>query len=343
MAAHNKRPALRFTGFHEDWEERTLGEIAEHITEKNIAIQVEETFTNSAELGIVSQKDFFDHSISNFNNLYRYYIVKSNDFIYNPRISNNAPVGPVNINKLNKTGVVSPLYTVFRNHALNNNFLEWYFKSSKWHGFMQFNGDTGARSDRFSIKDNIFFRMPISYPISKEQKFIGKLFAKIHYILTQQEKLYTTLINLKDAMLEKMFPQNGAAVPEIRFADFSTPWKRRNFGDIFTFLSHTPFTREELNYQKGTIKCIHYGDILISFGNIFSPKKDIAPYINTPLKTSTKTNSLTDGDIVFTDAAEDTMVGKCIELSDMDGESIISGLHTIPCRPQYSFSPFFLG
>ena len=161
------------------WEQRKLCDIAVKVTEKNVNTNIIETFTNSAEFGIVSQRDYFDHDISNFDNLSGYYIVQNDDFVYNPRISVTAPVGPINRNKLSRKGVMSPLYTVFRVKNIDCTFLEWYFKSEYWHGFMRFNGDSGARSDRFSIKDEIMFQMPLPYPDRQEQGNIGKLLLKL--------------------------------------------------------------------------------------------------------------------------------------------------------------------
>ena len=106
-------PEIRFKGFTDPWEQRKLSDIVEKVTEKNAGLQYIETFTNSAEFGIISQRDFFDHDISKIGSLDGYYVVHNEDFVYNPRISVTAPVGPINRNKLGRTGVMSPLYTVF--------------------------------------------------------------------------------------------------------------------------------------------------------------------------------------------------------------------------------------
>lgn len=108
------------------WEQRKLSEIADKVTEKNAGLQYVETFTNSAEFGIISQRDFFDHDIAKLGSLDGYYIVKNEDFVYNPRISTSAPVGPINRNKLGRTGVMSPLYTVFRPHDVDTLFTEMF-------------------------------------------------------------------------------------------------------------------------------------------------------------------------------------------------------------------------
>ena len=209
-----------------------MGEIAEKVTKKNSNLEISETFTNSAEQGIISQKDFFDHKVASSENIGNYYVVDKNDFVYNPRISTTAPVGPINRNRLGRAGVMSPLYTVFRAKDINQLFLEWYFKSSCWHLFMYFNGDSGARSDRFSIKDSVFFSMPIFVPSKEEQFKIGRFFDQLNETITLQQRKLNSLQKLKKGLLQKMFPKNGENIPEIRFPEFSDAWKQRELGEI---------------------------------------------------------------------------------------------------------------
>ena len=198
-------PEIRFKGFTDPWEQRKLSEIADKVTEKNAGLQYVETFTNSAEFGIISQRDFFDHDIAKLGSLDGYYIVKNEDFVYNPRISTSAPVGPINRNKLGRTGVMSPLYTVFRPHDVDTTYLEHFFKCAYWHSFMNFNGDSGARSDRFSIKDDVFFQMPIPLPYIDEQRKIGELLTRLDHLITLHQRELEKLQNIKKSMLEKMF------------------------------------------------------------------------------------------------------------------------------------------
>lgn len=198
-------PEIRFKGFTDAWEQRKLSEITDKVTEKNVGLQYVETFTNSAEFGIISQRDFFDHDIAKLGSLDGYYIVKNEDFVYNPRISTSAPVGPINRNKLGRTGVMSPLYTVFRPHDIDTTYLEYFFKCGYWHSFMNFNGDSGARSDRFSIRDNVFFQMPIPIPDIDEQRKIGELLTCLDNLITLHQRELEKLKNIKKAMLEKMF------------------------------------------------------------------------------------------------------------------------------------------
>ena len=179
---------------YNDWEQRKLNEIADKVSEKNKNNEFSEPFTNSAEQGIISQKDYFDREIVNDENLNGYYIVRNDDFIYNPRISVTAPVGPINRNRLGRNGVISPLYTVFRTHDIDNLYLEFYFKTTKWHRFMKLNGDSGARFDRFTISSTQFMEMPIPYPTLEEQRKIGAYFESLATLITLHHRKYISIL-----------------------------------------------------------------------------------------------------------------------------------------------------
>ena len=224
----NKVPQIRFNGYSDDWVQRKLTDISEKVTEKNSNNEFSETLTNSAEYGIISQRDFFDKDISNEKNLNTYYVVRDGDFVYNPRISNFAPVGPIKRNTLGRTGVMSPLYYVFRTHDIDGMYLEKYFSSTKWHRFMELNGDTGARADRFAIKDKDFVKIPNF----QEQQKIGSFFKQIDDTIALHQRKLDLLKEQKKGYLQKMFPKNGAKVPELRFAGFADDWEERKLSDI---------------------------------------------------------------------------------------------------------------
>ena len=180
---------------HRFWEQRKLGELASKRIEKNTN-GIKETFTNSAEHGVVSQLDYFDHDITNDANIGNYSVVHPDDFIYNPRISAVAPCGPINRNKLDRNGVMSPLYTVFSvDDTIDKLYLEHYFKTSRWHQFMFLEGNSGARSDRFSISDSIFFEMPIQCPVLEEQELIASFFDRLDSLITLHQRKYDGCAN----------------------------------------------------------------------------------------------------------------------------------------------------
>ena len=268
-------PRIRFKGFEEDWEQRKLGEVADKVIEKNVGLQYIETFTNSAEFGIISQRDFFDHDIAKMSSLGGYYIVRSKDFVYNPRISTSAPVGPINSNKLGRIGVMSPLYTVFRPHDIDTTYLEDFFKSRYWHLFMNFNGDSGARSDRFSIKDSIFFEMPIPIPHIDEQRRIGEYLTHLDHLITLHQRKLEKLKIIKKSMLENLFPKNGEKTPRIRFSGFTEDWEQRKLGEVAAFSKGCGYSKSDL--KDSGVPVILYGRLYTNYETVI---KEVDTFID---------------------------------------------------------------
>lgn len=102
-------------------------------------------------------------------------------------------------------------------------------------------------------------------------------------------------------------------------------------------------SRADLNYEHGSIKNIHYGDVLIKFGEILDVKKSSIPFITDSDFVLGNLATLHNGDIIIADAAEDETVGKCTEITGLDDVDVISGLHTIPCRPINKYASRFMG
>ena len=199
-------PRVRFKGFEGEWECEPLCNFSKKVIKKNQNLEYKITLTNSAEYGIINQLDFFDHDVSNGDNIRGYYIVENDDFVYNPRISATAPVGPINRNLLGYAGVMSPLYYVFRVHGIDKDYMSVFFKTTLWHKFMKDNGNSGARFDRLSITDDVFVQMPILYPKDiKEQQRIASYFRSLDKQISLQEKRLEKLKQIKAACLDKMF------------------------------------------------------------------------------------------------------------------------------------------
>ncbi|HHE6704481.1 TPA: restriction endonuclease subunit S [Staphylococcus aureus] len=269
-------PELRFPGFEGEWEEKKLGEFAGKVTQKNVDKKYIETLTNSAELGIISQKDYFDKEISNIDNIKKYYVVEENDFVYNPRMSNYAPFGPVNRNKLGKKGVMSPLYTVFKIQNIDLNFIEFYFKSSKWYRFMALNGDSGARADRFSIKDRTFMEMPLHIPCMDEQIKIGQFFSKLDRQIELEEQKLELFQQQKKGYMQKIFSQelrfkdeNGKDYPEWEettikeIAQINTG--KKDTKDAITNGSYDFYVRSPIVYKINTFS--YEGEAILTVGD----------------------------------------------------------------------------
>ncbi len=122
------------------------------------------------------------------------------------------------------------------------------------------------------------------------------------------------------------------------------PWDQKSFNETFDILTNNTLSRAELNYEDGEYKNIHYGDVLIKFPAHIDTSSADVPYINDE-NASKKFDSalLHNGDIVFADTAEDYTVGKATEIEITAECKVVSGLHTIPCRPKMRFSPRYLG
>ena len=133
-------------------------------------------------------------------------------------------------------------------------------------------------------------------------------------------------------------------VPTLRFAEFAEQWEQKTFDETFSILSNNTLSRAELNYENGNYKNIHYGDVLIKFSAFIDALSPDVPYINDENSSSKLDNILLqDGDIIIADTAEDFTVGKATEVENVDEIKVVSGLHTIPCRPKIKFSPRYLG
>ena len=205
-----KRPKLRFPGFGEPWKEISLSTIFEKSTQKNSDGQITNVICNSAKLGLIPQREYFDKDIANSDNTNGYYIIQQNNFVYNPRKSADAPYGPISRYKYEDDGIVSPLYLCF--HAkkeIKPLYYEWYFRSSAWHRYIYMSGDSGARHDRVSIKDTTFFAMPIKIPSEQEQSKIATFLEKINTRIEKQTVLVENLKKYKRGVMQSIFRQSS--------------------------------------------------------------------------------------------------------------------------------------
>lgn len=134
--------------------------------------------------------------------------------------------------------------------------------------------------------------------------------------------------------------------PKLRFkADDGAKfpdWEKNNFSDVFDSINNSTFSRDCLNYVDGNVKYIHYGDILTIFDSTVNAEASNVPYVNKDIDCQ-KYQLLADGDIIVADTAEDDTVGKSVEITNTSNVKMISGLHTIACRPKLKFASGYLG
>ena len=182
-----------------------LSDVATKITQKNTNNHVSNVLSNSANQGIIPQSEVFDREIANEDNTSNYFVISQNDFVYNPRKSATAPYGPINRYNGRTNGVISPLYLCFRSHNIDVEYLGWYFKSDSWYKYVYQNGDTGVRHDRVSIKDEIFFSMPLFIHNADEQIEIAKRLNKIESFVKLEEQYLFLLESQKLYLLQQIF------------------------------------------------------------------------------------------------------------------------------------------
>lgn len=228
-------PKLRFPEFRSApaWRLEPLSQLATRTKQKNRDERITRVLTNSAEFGVMDQRDFFDKDIATQGNLESYFVVELGSYVYNPRISATAPVGPISKNKIG-TGVMSPLYTVFKFKNDSNEFYEHYFKTTGWHGYMRQASSTGARHDRMAISSDDFVAMPL--PVSKpaEQQKIADCLSSLDELIAAQGRKVEALKTHKKGLMQQLFPREGETQPRLRFPEFQSggEWVATPFSEL---------------------------------------------------------------------------------------------------------------
>ena len=275
-------PALRFPEFSGEWEKLRLSDFATKITKKNKGNIVKNVLCNSANLGLVPQGNYFDREIANTENTDGYYVICNGDFVYNPRKSTAAPFGPVNIYEGEDAGIISPLYLCFSVHNIFPKFLYYRFKSSAWHSYVYSHGDSGVRFDRVSIKDDVFFDMPIYKPAQDEQIKIATLLQLIDDRISTQNKIIEKYESLIQAMCDTLVEQETQQVT-LSFSDFGQSYSglsgksAEDFGEGYPFITYMNVYQNQIIdlTDVGLVKIneteqqsvVRYGDILLTLSS----------------------------------------------------------------------------
>ena len=187
-------------------------------------------------------------------------------------------------------------------------------------------------------------KIDLLFPSLSEQVQISSFFGRIDNLITLHQRKYEKLLTVKKSMLEKMFPRDGSRFPEIRFAGFTDPWEQRKFGEVFDCtVPNNTLSRAELSYDEGTVLNVHYGDVLIKYDSVLDVQKDDIPRIPHRCREDFNGALLQDGDVIIADTAEDETTGKACEIGNLQGSAIVSGLHTMVCRPRNRMALGYLG
>ncbi len=119
-------------------------------------------------------------------------------------------------------------------------------------------------------------------------------------------------------------------------------WEIKNFSEIFDMYPNNTYPRDYMNEDRGCLKNIHYGDILIKYPTVVDAENCHIPFLNEGVRNKSH-KVLRSGDVIIADTAEDETVGKCIEIKNAENSSIVAGLHTFFCHPKEPFASGWLG
>lgn len=348
MAEKINVPAIRFAGFIDPWEQRKLGEL----------LLFQNGFNGSSEsfgsgIPLISVMDVLDDEFIthetvrgkarlNYEEASRY-CVEYGDVLFQRSSENQEDAGTSNVYldqhvpsafggfviRGKKVGEYNP---IFIKYLLGSSLIREQITHRA----------QGAQ--HINVSQDTLADVVLLMPSMREQEAVGLVFLHLANLITLHQRKFEKLVQLKKSMLDKMFPKPGERFPEIRFAGFTDPWEQRKLGDCFDFLQNNTLSRADLNSESGGARSIHYGDILIKFGDCLGLDSGKLPFADDESILSKYANStLRIGDVIFADTAEDESAGKCVELVKLPNEPVISGLHTIPARPKFPFGSGYLG
>ena len=215
--------------------------------------------------------------------------------------------------------------------SVMDSFLYQFYLQANWD---KLEGGTIKR-----LYNGLLLDKDISVPCIDEQHKIADFLSTVDEVIAQSEAEVQNLEQQKKGVMQKIFSQevrfrceDGTSYPE---------WINTTFSETFSVLNNNTFSRDMLS-EGGTVCNIHYGDILVKFGEVCDIQTADTPKVNANINTD-KYDKLKDGDIVIADTAEDETVGKAIEIYGVGANEVVSGLHTMACRPNSKFAPKYLG
>ena len=247
----------------------------------------------------------------------------------------NLHLGNANVNQRFEHGMVSPAYKTYDIAGCSVDLIAQWIKSDAAKRFFYNATTVGASVCRRNVEWDTLYEQALYLPCRDEQEKVAKFLGLLSNRINKQQQFVSALKKYKRGLSDSLFAHISQ----------SSDCKIVKLGDAFELLQNNTFSREDLTSELSTVQNIHYGDVLIKYGAVVNIAEDKPPYVkpDIELKKFSSTSYLCDGDIVFADTAEDYTVGKATEIAGANGLSVLSGLHTIPCRPLIKFHPMYLG
>ena len=262
MNTNKKTPKLRFKGFTDDWEQRKLSDILVERNEQQVETNEYPLMSFVQGHGVVPKGERYDRSFLVLDQSKKYKRTELGDFIYS---SNNLETGSIGINKTGKA-VISPVYSIFYGVSIGD---------SQFIGIMSLLPRFIAKMIRFRqgvvygqwrIHEKDFLDISILIPSEAERTKITKLILSIEELITlHQRKLEKLKLN-KSALLQKLFPQKGCTIPDVRFKGFTDAWEQRKLSDILKVNSGKDYK----HLEQGDIPVYGTGGYMLSVNESLS-------------------------------------------------------------------------
>ena len=331
-------PKIRFKGFEGEWKTSAIGDFTTSFSGGTPTAGASEfyggniPFIRSGEIHESKTELFLtDAGLNNSSAK----VVEKGTLLY---ALYGATSGEVGISKI-KGAINQAILAIYPNKTVDKRFLANYLQSHK----QKIVGEL-LQGGQGNLSGALVKSISVNYPNNREQQAISDYVDSLDSQISASTSRLASLKQMKAASLQAMFPQEGETVPKIRFKGFEGEWKKVMFSETFEFLKNNSLSRAELS-NEGDIVNVHYGDVLIKYGDLLNIQNEELTFIADNKIGNTLYNSchLQNGDIIIADAAEDNTVGKCSEIVNICNKRVVSGLHTIPCRPLNRFAQGYLG
>ena len=330
MTKKSDAPAIRFKGFSDAWEQREVGDL---LIERSQQAPMSDEYPLMAFIaneGVAPKGERYDRSAlvtDTVNKLYKK--TEKGDFIYS---SNNLETGSIGLNKYGKA-CISPVYSIFEPTGIaDSDFLgrrlvrkDFINAMVKWR--------QGVIYGQWRIHESDFLKIEISVPSVEEQRKIGAYLDQLDNLIT---------LHQRQPFLQS--PPDISLIVQLTPPFYTFSWEQRKFDEVFDCtVPNNTLSRAELSYDEGTVLNVHYGDVLIKYGSVLDVQKDDIPRIPHRCREDFNGALLQDGDVIIADTAEDETTGKACEIGNLQGSAIVSGLHTMVCRPRNRMALGYLG
>ena len=254
MQDNEKKPALRFKGFTDPWEQRKVGD---HLIPSKLpghtGVDARKLTVKLWGKGVVEKTDSYGGSEHT-----QYYVRHAGQFMYGKLDFLHAAFGivPAELDNYEST-LDSPAFDL---SEINGKFL--VSRVCKEDFYLKYGTIANGSRKAKRIHEDTFMDMPILVPELEEQERVAALLEALDTLITLHQRKYEKLVNIKKSMLDKMFPKNGASVPEIRFKGFTDPWEQRKLSEVATFGGgHTPPMADPDNYEDGYVLWVTSQDV----------------------------------------------------------------------------------